>query len=101
MSTADGRASASSWPTSTGTTPKLIWSRALRRRTRAGARSAASARRAWTPAAQQTLIRVSHTTAQGGELIFTHETWLLRLDGSENKLFIPYSFNAVWKPSRA
>jgi hypothetical protein len=53
------------------------------------------------PAGQQALIRVSHTTAQGANLIFTHETWLLRLDGSENKVFIPFSFNAAWKPAPA
>lgn len=51
------------------------------------------------PSGTQALVRVSHTTAQGSALIFTHETWLLKLDGSSNKLFIPYSFNAVWKPA--
>jgi hypothetical protein len=51
------------------------------------------------PSGTQALIRVSHTTAQGNTLIFTHETWLLQLDGSENKLFIPSSFNAAWKPA--
>src|SRR5206468_1992205 len=50
------------------------------------------------PSGQQILIRVSRTTAKAGILIYNHETWLLRLDGSENKLFIPSSFNAVWKP---
>ena len=50
-----------------------------------------------SPSGQQILIRVSRTTAQGARLIFTHETWLLRTDGSENKLFIPNSFNAVWR----
>jgi WD40 repeat protein len=50
------------------------------------------------PSGQQILIRVSRTTAKAGRLIFNHETWLLRLDGSDNKLFIPSSFNAVWKP---
>jgi hypothetical protein len=51
------------------------------------------------PSGTQALIRVSRTTAQGNVLVFTHETWLLALDGSSNKLFIPYSFNAVWKPA--
>ncbi|HMA33596.1 MAG TPA: hypothetical protein VKY74_03870, partial [Chloroflexia bacterium] len=51
-----------------------------------------------SPSGQQVLIRVSRTTAQGAELIFTHESWLLRLDGSDNQLLIPNSFNAVWRP---
>jgi hypothetical protein len=51
-----------------------------------------------SPSGQQILVRVSRTTAENSKLIFTHETWLLRLDGSDNKLFIPNSFNAVWQP---
>jgi len=51
-----------------------------------------------SPSGQQILIRVSRTTADGGKLIYTHESWLLRLDGSDNTLFIPNSFNAVWRP---
>ncbi len=53
------------------------------------------------PSGTQALIRVSHTTAVGNALVYTHETWLLRLDGSANKVFIPYSFNAAWKPAAA
>lgn len=51
------------------------------------------------PTGQAALIRVSRTQALRGVLTYFHETWLLRLDGSENKLFIPYSFNAGWKPA--
>ncbi|MGI8587869.1 MAG: TolB family protein [Chloroflexia bacterium] len=51
-----------------------------------------------SPSGRQILIRVSRTTALGGALIFNHESWLLQLDGSSNKLLIPNSFNAVWRP---
>jgi Tol biopolymer transport system component len=51
-----------------------------------------------SPSGQQILIRVSRTKYAGGKEIFLHESWLLRLDGSDNKLFIPDSFNAVWQP---
>ncbi|HET7080461.1 MAG TPA: hypothetical protein VFM49_23760 [Chloroflexia bacterium] len=51
-----------------------------------------------SPSGQQILIRVSRTKTQAGKLIFLHSTWLLQLDGSNNKELIPASFNAVWKP---
>jgi len=51
-----------------------------------------------SPSGQQIFVRASRTQHLRGKLIFLHETWLLRLDGSANQLFIPDSFNAVWRP---
>jgi hypothetical protein len=43
------------------------------------------------------LMRVSRTTTQGGTLIYTHESWLVRTDGSGGEKLLD-GFNATWKP---
>ncbi len=80
-----------------GANPKPIWSEPHVANPRKGEISSIGPPGV-SPSGQQILIRVSRTTAQGGKLIYTHESWLLRLDGSANTLLIPNSFNAVWRP---
>ncbi|MDQ6693326.1 MAG: hypothetical protein M3014_02760 [Chloroflexota bacterium] len=43
------------------------------------------------------LMRVSRTTSQGGKLIYTHESWLVRTDGSGGEKLLD-GFNAGWQP---
>ena len=43
------------------------------------------------------LMRVSRTTSRGGGLIFTHESWLVRTDGSGGEKLLD-GFNATWQP---
>jgi hypothetical protein len=43
------------------------------------------------------LLRVSRTTAQGGELLYTHESWLVHTDGSGGEKLVD-GFNANWQP---
>jgi Tol biopolymer transport system component len=43
------------------------------------------------------LMRVSRTTPRGNQLIFTHESWLVRSDGSGGEKLLD-GFNATWQP---
>lgn len=43
------------------------------------------------------LLRVSRTTTQGGQLVYTHESWLVRTDGSGGEKLVD-GFNANWRP---
>jgi Tol biopolymer transport system component len=43
------------------------------------------------------LLRVSRTTSKGGQLIYTHESWLVRTDGSGGEKLVD-GFNANWRP---
>lgn len=43
------------------------------------------------------LLRVSRTTSTGGQLIYTHESWLVRTDGSGGEKLVD-GFNANWRP---
>jgi Tol biopolymer transport system component len=43
------------------------------------------------------LLRVSRTTTQGGDLLYTHESWLVRTDGSGGEKLVD-GFNANWQP---
>ncbi|HYO48569.1 MAG TPA: hypothetical protein VEW94_01860 [Chloroflexia bacterium] len=43
------------------------------------------------------LLRVSRTNTQAGRLIFTHESWLVRTDGSGGEKLVD-GFNANWRP---
>jgi WD40 repeat protein len=43
------------------------------------------------------LLRVSRTTSLRGELLFTHESWLVNTDGSGGKKLTD-GFNANWQP---
>lgn len=43
------------------------------------------------------LMRVSRTNTQGGQLIYTHESWLVRTDGSGGEKLVD-GFNATWQP---
>lgn len=79
-----------------GANPKLIWAVPHVANPRRGEISSIGPPGA-SPSGQQILIRVSRTTARGARLVYTHESWLLRLDGSDNHLLIPNSFNAVWR----
>ncbi|HUS14324.1 MAG TPA: hypothetical protein VM536_04810, partial [Chloroflexia bacterium] len=80
-----------------GSDPKLIWKVPHVANPRRGEISSIGPPGV-SPSGQQILVRASKTTAQGGRLVFTHESWLLRLDGSENRDLIVDSFNAVWRP---
>jgi hypothetical protein len=43
------------------------------------------------------LLRVSRTTTQRGQLLYTHESWLVRTDGSGGEKLTD-GFNANWQP---
>jgi Tol biopolymer transport system component len=43
------------------------------------------------------LLRVSRTTTRGGNFIYTHESWLVRTDGSGGEKLLD-GFNATWQP---
>jgi hypothetical protein len=43
------------------------------------------------------LLRVSRTTTRAGSLIYTHESWLVRTDGSGGEKLLD-GFNATWQP---
>ena len=43
------------------------------------------------------LMRVSRTTTRGSQLVFTHESWLVRTDGSGGEKLLD-GFNATWQP---
>jgi Tol biopolymer transport system component len=43
------------------------------------------------------LMRVSRTTPRGNQLIFTHESWLVRSDGTGGEKLLD-GFNATWQP---
>lgn len=43
------------------------------------------------------LMRVSRTTPQGNQLLFTHESWLVNTDGSGGRKLLD-GFNATWQP---
>ncbi len=43
------------------------------------------------------LLRVSRTTTQRGQLLYTHESWLVRSDGSGGEKLLD-GFNATWQP---
>jgi hypothetical protein len=47
--------------------------------------------------AKTMLMRVSRTTPKGGQLIYTHESWLVRTDGSGGEKLLD-GFNATWQP---
>jgi Tol biopolymer transport system component len=43
------------------------------------------------------LLRVSRARAQGGQILYTHESWLVRTDGSGGEKLVD-GFNANWQP---
>lgn len=43
------------------------------------------------------LLRVSRTSRKGGELVFSHESWVVNTDGSGGKKLLD-GFNAGWQP---
>lgn len=51
----------------------------------------------FSPDSKTMLMRVSRTNTQGGQQIYTHESWLVRTDGSGGEKLVD-GFNATWQP---